>query len=438
MLKVYRGELSWKRDKEVFLLELVAGRVPVPEIVYTTQGILVMTRLPGRPARFTDDDPVEVSRQLGGLLRELHTITFDSFGYIETRVTSPVPTNLEYMRRRVDRKVRSGPPDLRDSLERYFAEREAAFEGCETAVLCHNDAHDANVLVEDGRITGLIDWENAVAADPIFDLAKAWAFSDGRSDETLAALVDGYGPLRDDWREAFELVRRRPPARALDLVRPARRDRSAARAGDATSRGASMPEFLPGRELSRAFYEEVVARDSSATCRTPPRSLGYGSDVLGYDTERSTDHGWGPRLQIFTEAELDLDAQLPETFRGWPVRYGWDDQRCGIASRSRRLGAWLDGAPRLRSARRHRDPRLADDAATAPARDHRRRRSSTTGSASSSRFAPSSSGTRATSGSGCSPPNGGASTRRSRSSGALPRSATSSARACSPRGSRAT
>ena len=50
-----------------------------------------MTRLPGRPARFTDDDPVETSRQLGGLLRELHTIAFDTFGYIETGVTSPVP-----------------------------------------------------------------------------------------------------------------------------------------------------------------------------------------------------------------------------------------------------------------------------------------------------------------------------------------------------------
>jgi Ser/Thr protein kinase RdoA (MazF antagonist) len=205
VLKVYRGELSWNRDKEVFLLGLVAGRVPVPEVVYTTQGLLLMTRLPGRPARFTDGDPVEVSRQLGGMLRKLHTITFDSYGYIETRVTSPVPTNSEYMRRRVDRKVRSGPPGLRGSLNRYFAEREAAFEGCETAVLCHNDAHDANVLVEDGCITGIIDWENAVAADPVFDLAKAWAFSDGRSDETLAAMLDGYGSLRSDWREAFEL-----------------------------------------------------------------------------------------------------------------------------------------------------------------------------------------------------------------------------------------
>jgi hygromycin-B 7''-O-kinase len=207
VLKVYRGELSWKRDKEVFLLELVreTTSLPVPDVVDTSEGYLVMTRLPGRPARFSDVDQLAVSSELGALLRELHTITFDSFGYIETRVTSPVPTNLEYMRRRVERKVKSGPPALREPLERHFAEREEAFAGCETAVLCHNDAHDANVLVQDGAITGLIDWENAVAADPIFDLAKAWAFSDGRSDETLEALIEGYGPLRPDWRDAFHL-----------------------------------------------------------------------------------------------------------------------------------------------------------------------------------------------------------------------------------------
>jgi Ser/Thr protein kinase RdoA (MazF antagonist) len=207
VLKVYRGELSWKRDKEAFLLELVHDRVlvPVPEVVSTSGGFLVMTRLPGSPARFSDADPIAVSRDLGALLRKLHTITFDSFGYIETRVISPEATNLEYMRGRIERKVRSGPPALREQLERHFAEHEGAFAGCEIAVLCHNDAHDANVLVENGAITGLIDWENAVAADPLFDLAKAWAFSDGRSDETLDALLEGYGPLRPDWRDAFDL-----------------------------------------------------------------------------------------------------------------------------------------------------------------------------------------------------------------------------------------
>jgi Ser/Thr protein kinase RdoA (MazF antagonist) len=207
VLKVYRGELSWKLGKEAYLLELVRSRlsIPVPAIVHKGEAALVMTRLPGRPARFTDAAPVAVAREVGAILRELHAITFEDFGYIETRVTNPVSSNVEYMRRRIERKIRSGPPALRDALERHFAEHEQAFAGCETAVLCHNDAHDANVLVEGSRVTGLVDWENAVAADPILDLAKAHAFSDRSSEETLEALVEGYGPLRPDWREAFDL-----------------------------------------------------------------------------------------------------------------------------------------------------------------------------------------------------------------------------------------
>jgi len=51
---------------------------------------------------------------------------------------------------------------------------------------------------------------------------------------------------------------------------------------------------------------------------------------MGFDTERSTDHGWGPRLLIFVAtgevAEIERTlTELPDEFRGWPVRYGWDD-----------------------------------------------------------------------------------------------------------------
>jgi len=59
--------------------------------------------------------------------------------------------------------------------------------------------------------------------------------------------------------------------------------------------------------------------------------LGWGSEVLGYDTERSTDHGWGPRLLLLLDDEAaiaavehTLEVGLPERFRGWPVRFGWD------------------------------------------------------------------------------------------------------------------
>jgi hypothetical protein len=55
--------------------------------------------------------------------------------------------------------------------------------------------------------------------------------------------------------------------------------------------------------------------------------------VQGFDTVRSTDHSWGPRLQIFLGgedflargADLDalLDRELPAEFRGYPVRFAF-------------------------------------------------------------------------------------------------------------------
>jgi hypothetical protein len=91
-----------------------------------------------------------------------------------------------------------------------------------------------------------------------------------------------------------------------------------------------VPPFLPGIELSAAFYRDVVAPLVAPWPHAAAR-VGWGSDVLGYDTERSTDHGWGPQLLVLTDgdhvepARRAIDAGLPGEFRGWPVRFGWDD-----------------------------------------------------------------------------------------------------------------
>jgi hypothetical protein len=79
--------------------------------------------------------------------------------------------------------------------------------------------------------------------------------------------------------------------------------------------------FVPGLELARTFYDEVL----SGIIGPIPHSaalLGEGSEVLGFDTPRSTDHAWGPRAQIFVAADAveptqsRLAAQHPETFHG--------------------------------------------------------------------------------------------------------------------------
>ena len=90
---------------------------------------------------------------------------------------------------------------------------------------------------------------------------------------------------------------------------------------------------LSGADLARAFYDDVVAPVlGAAGVAHAAGRLGSGSDVLGFDDGTSRDHDWGLRLTVLVSpddvADVDalLDARLPESWRGHPVRFAttWD------------------------------------------------------------------------------------------------------------------
>jgi hypothetical protein len=107
-----------------------------------------------------------------------------------------------------------------------------------------------------------------------------------------------------------------------------------------------VPRFVPGLELARDFYDEAVAPLLGDT-EHAAALLGWGSDVLGFDTARSTDHGWGPRLQVFVDrnsvatVRRAIDAGLPDRFREWPTRFGWDAVPVSHHVEVAPLGEWL-------------------------------------------------------------------------------------------------
>lgn len=99
-----------------------------------------------------------------------------------------------------------------------------------------------------------------------------------------------------------------------------------------------MTAFIPGLRLSELFYREAVRPilDRAFPGLTHSAGLlGYGSEVLGFDTERSTDHEWGPRVLLFlTEGDRaarapavdeTLRRELPREFRGYPTGFGPPD-----------------------------------------------------------------------------------------------------------------
>ncbi|MFF0224478.1 DUF4037 domain-containing protein [Streptomyces sp. NPDC004629] len=96
--------------------------------------------------------------------------------------------------------------------------------------------------------------------------------------------------------------------------------------------------FMPGVELSEVFYEEAVEpilREAFPGLRHAAARIGSGSEVLGFDTPRSADHEWGPRLEIFLTAadrarhgaaiRHTLAQKLPKHIRGWPTHFEESD-----------------------------------------------------------------------------------------------------------------
>ncbi len=95
-----------------------------------------------------------------------------------------------------------------------------------------------------------------------------------------------------------------------------------------------MSNFIPGLELGRLFYLEAVkpVLDTfSSSLQYSAALMGSGSEILGFDTEMSTDHHWGPRVMLFLKEgdhhlyckAIDevLRQKLPPRFHGYSTNF---------------------------------------------------------------------------------------------------------------------
>ncbi len=222
--KRYSEQTQWKAAKEDHVLGLLAaaGVGPLPLILHRGPDFLLQSRVEGTmlSALLPGLEPAQVRdvyRELGRLLARIHRIPQPSFGYLVTRVVSPHDSNRAMMRQMTGRVLGSfaangGSPALHTALERVLTgDQTALYDNCSAPVLCHNDFHDGNVMAvrttTGVRMTGLLDFENALAGDPLLDLAKTDLYSRIDDPELLAALLDGYGPLPPDGADRLALYK---------------------------------------------------------------------------------------------------------------------------------------------------------------------------------------------------------------------------------------
>lgn len=127
----------------------------------------IMAFLPGK--MLYTASPEIVPDILGRTHADLHKIdpaplinTLKTCGFDETRYG--LTSQFNWMRNNA-----SDLPFIQECVDWLFKYRPAEPEHLS---ICHRDFHAANILVDEGKVTGILDWGGLLITDPVFDVAN--------------------------------------------------------------------------------------------------------------------------------------------------------------------------------------------------------------------------------------------------------------------------
>jgi len=176
VVRLFRGREGHRVRSEAAIQNQLARRYPTPRVPIDTAGrtivgrpYVVMLRLPGKSLLHTvlaGSRAADAGALLGAAQARLHSLAaseaipagFDPAAWTPGRLLA----DLRHLAAATD------DPDL-NGLAVWLDQRSPAASASPSP--CHGDFHPGNVLVENMRLTGVIDWTNFALARPEFDVA---------------------------------------------------------------------------------------------------------------------------------------------------------------------------------------------------------------------------------------------------------------------------
>ncbi|MBO3731781.1 aminoglycoside phosphotransferase family protein [Glycomyces niveus] len=174
-------------EREHRLIPDIASRLPLPVPVPTRLSEpserfpyhwLITTWVHGTPADLAPITDPESAATLADFLTALHLE-----GPADNPANDGRGAPLTDMDERFEQTLQRLPEVDADRARAVWRESLDAAPHNGTGVWLHGDLHPANVVVEDGRLSGVIDFGEIFVGDPAVDLAAAWILlPDGASD----------------------------------------------------------------------------------------------------------------------------------------------------------------------------------------------------------------------------------------------------------------
>lgn len=152
------------------LAHLSTTKLPVPAPLlldengrYLGRPTLLLTHLPGT-LPFTTEHPAAFARQLAEAMATIHQTT------LPKNVAQLLPAHAGICAE-LERKRPYSLPFPIDQIEQRLAAHPTSAP-LNTPTLLHGDLWPGNTLWQDGRLTAVIDWEDAMVGDPLIDFAQ--------------------------------------------------------------------------------------------------------------------------------------------------------------------------------------------------------------------------------------------------------------------------
>lgn len=198
---VYLDELHTERT----VLEVLHGTLPTPKVADSGErdgwGWLLMERLPGRTLKelwpsMSTEDKRRLMPELGELLATLHAVD-------DPRLAVLAPADwTEFVAAQRDKVVEH---HRRKKLPEAWVARIPAFLesvdlGTPPVVPLHTEFMRDHVMIDDGRITGLFDFEPAMRGAAEYDFVAVGLFITSGDGDLMRRFLDGYGQPVDPRR----------------------------------------------------------------------------------------------------------------------------------------------------------------------------------------------------------------------------------------------
>jgi aminoglycoside phosphotransferase (APT) family kinase protein len=246
---------------------LTSTPVPVPEMVALCQDVdvvgapfYVMQRVPGTPySRAAQLEPLGeertrlISERLVDTLVDLHAVDYRAVGLGEFgRPDGYVGRQVSRWKKQLAASTSRELPGMDELVARLDAGVPTSGEG----TIVHGDYRLDNALVQDDRITAVLDWEMSTLGDPLSDVALMLAY------QGLAELNPGSGALVTDAANA-----------------PGYLDRDAVIERYSAGSGRDVSDM--GFHLSLAYFKLAVILEGIHYRHAQGQTVGAGFDGIG-------------------------------------------------------------------------------------------------------------------------------------------------------------